>query len=210
MFNKAINNHTNTQVTSSSEKGLTKEQWLKKGITHYENLQYKEALEACEQAIQIDPAYARAYHGKGLALTQMKAYEEAKRAYEQANRLAPTNAKICKDMAELFYMLEDYAKSRIFYKKAIHLDKKFEKGYFEKANTLRRIAYQFEHEKQWEEAIKAYYTVLSFNPDDIRARRTITNIRMKDAPLIIEPAPMTNHNNIIHPFNCTCPECYEY
>jgi hypothetical protein len=38
---------------------------IKEGVSHFNAKRYKECLDACERAIQLDPDCARAYHGKG-------------------------------------------------------------------------------------------------------------------------------------------------
>jgi tetratricopeptide (TPR) repeat protein len=68
----------------------TKEQWLNECTDHCYARRYAEALSAYEQAIRLDPKYALAYYGKGVALDKLKRYEEALSAYEQAIRLDPS------------------------------------------------------------------------------------------------------------------------
>ena len=48
---------------------------------------YEEALAAYEQAIHLDPSYAKAYNGKGIALDALKRNQEAQKAYEKARQL---------------------------------------------------------------------------------------------------------------------------
>src|SRR5438034_5167240 len=67
----------------------TKEQWLAEGLTHHKAGHYEQALKAFDQAMLIDPDYARAYRSKGDVLYDLKRYEEALAAYEQAIRLDP-------------------------------------------------------------------------------------------------------------------------
>src|SRR5437764_6166647 len=71
----------------------TKEQWLIEGIKNYTSKWYDEALQACEQAIQLDPRYARAHYGKALALIGLGKYEEAVTFCDKAFELTPKTAK---------------------------------------------------------------------------------------------------------------------
>src|SRR5437763_6907845 len=95
---------TNLQINTSGRSPKTKEQWVEEGISYYKAHRYQEALIACEYAIQLNPTYARAHHGKGLILSKMKEYKEAREAYKQAWKFAPDNAKIYLDMGELLYI----------------------------------------------------------------------------------------------------------
>ena len=48
---------------------------------------YAEGLEACEQAIRLDPNDANAYQNKGDALKRLNRMREAVLAYEMARQL---------------------------------------------------------------------------------------------------------------------------
>ena len=88
-------------------------QYVNIAARYYNTGYYKDALAACEYAIQLDPTCARAYHGKGLVLIQRKRYEEALEAFQKASQLASENAKVHADMAELLYIRRDYENSRL-------------------------------------------------------------------------------------------------
>ena len=45
---------------------------------------YRKAIEACEQAIRLDPSYAEAHNTRGYALNELGRYKEAIKACEQA------------------------------------------------------------------------------------------------------------------------------
>src|SRR5581483_8963924 len=84
-----------------SDLNKTKEQWIDEAIINYKEKSYDKALSSCECAIQLDATFARAFHGKGLILTQQKNYTGAFEAYNKACQLAPQSAKIHFDIAEL-------------------------------------------------------------------------------------------------------------
>ncbi|MFL5592891.1 MAG: toll/interleukin-1 receptor domain-containing protein [Ktedonobacteraceae bacterium] len=76
----------------SSTPPKTREQWEEEGNTLYDLKRYEEALSAHDQAIRLDPNYARAYYDKGFDLRDLKRYEEALSAFDQAIRLDPNDA----------------------------------------------------------------------------------------------------------------------
>src|SRR6266487_1009742 len=65
----------------------TKQEWINEGSALYDLKRYEEALAAYEQAIRLDPNYAYAYHGKGLALDKLRRSKEAQQCYEKARQL---------------------------------------------------------------------------------------------------------------------------
>ncbi len=205
--------NTNKQIIKPNGSQNTKEQWMAAAVAHYKEQRYKEALECCKIAIEIDPGYIRALHGRGVILIQMKEYERARKSYEQALKLAPNNAKIYLDMGELFYILEDYKKSGAFYKKAIQLNGNYEKIYLEKAQALLRKAYPWEYQKCYEEAIKVYKNVLMFKPDETHVHHLLTTfedkLNPKPLPLTSSADPSFSYPNI-HGANCRCPLCMNY
>lgn len=81
--------------------GKTIRHYLREAIDYYKLGQYDEALIACENAILLDPQFARAYHGKGLILVKQEKYNEAFESYQRAYQLDPRNAKLIIDRAKL-------------------------------------------------------------------------------------------------------------
>ncbi len=100
------NNYTGLAYNKANTSQKTKEQWLSEGIHHYNNRRYKQALVACEQAIQFDSSFSRAYHGRGLALAKLKRLEEAVNALQRALHLNPQTAKICVDLGQILTTLD--------------------------------------------------------------------------------------------------------
>ena len=73
-------NYIDLHVNEVGKSQKSKEQYLSEGIAYYKAKQYQLALEACERAIQLDCTYARAFHGKGLALAGLGRNAEAVKA----------------------------------------------------------------------------------------------------------------------------------
>src|SRR5260370_19111528 len=100
----------------------TKEEWLIEGAILMNLRRYEEALAAYEQAIRLDPNFARAYNGKGLTLNSLKRYEEAIAAFEQAIRLDPNNADAYNFKGIALNSLKRYAAPLATLEQAIRLD----------------------------------------------------------------------------------------
>src|SRR5260370_6949 len=115
----------NAQINSFNLSSKTKEQWLQEGITYYNAKSYEESLTACEKALQLDPRYAQAYYGKGLALSKLERYDEAREVYKNAVRFVSSQS-------------QDYAVHAIFlFREGIRL---FELKHYEEALDVYEIA----------------------------------------------------------------------
>lgn len=69
--------------------GKSKEQWVRKGITHYHAKQYREAIAAYSFAIELAPTYTQAYALRGQAYSCLKEYQLAVKDFDQALKLEP-------------------------------------------------------------------------------------------------------------------------
>ena len=207
----------------------SKEQYIEDAVRFYNAKQYEEALKACEYAIHIDAAYARAYHGRGLILTQQTRYKDALNAYQKSCQLEPENAKLRADMGELFYIIGEYEKSSASYKQAILLDKKYERVYNHKAKSLADEALKLHGLLLRDRAIVSLQKALLFNPEEKRARIALSELQCQSDEInsnsffsnearYTSPTSRAyrirennewNISSEIHPFNCRCAKCLE-
>src|SRR2546425_698569 len=75
----------------------TKEEWLRKGLTHYNAKQYKDAIIAFSYAIKVAPAYATAYARRGQVYAYLKEFEKAIKDFDRALVLDPQLAWVAID-----------------------------------------------------------------------------------------------------------------
>ncbi|HUU76200.1 MAG TPA: tetratricopeptide repeat protein [Methanoregulaceae archaeon] len=76
-------------VGASRTTPVTAAEWNALGGTYVNEGRYDLAIGAFDQAIAIEPRYARAYFNKGQALAKLGRHEEAIAAYEKAIELDP-------------------------------------------------------------------------------------------------------------------------
>lgn len=117
---------------------VTKEDFLSQGVKCYREKRYDEALLAYEQAIQIDPSYALAFYGKGLALSQLRSYEyeEALLAYDRSVQLNSSYFRSHKGKGDILYKLGRYDEALASYEEAIRLNPRHAQSYYAKGHTL--------------------------------------------------------------------------
>jgi tetratricopeptide (TPR) repeat protein len=139
-----------------------KEEWLKKGADLRHLKHYEEALAAYEQAIRLDPNYARAYNNKGDILYDLKRYEEALATYEQAIRLDPNYARAYNNKGVVFRHLKRYEEALATYEQAIRLDPNDANAYYRKGHVLERL-------KRYEKALAAFEQAIHLDPNNANA-----------------------------------------
>jgi serine/threonine protein kinase len=127
----------------------TKEEWLDEGNRLYNIGQFQEALQAFENAIQIDPTFADAYEGKTSALCTLGRYPEALTSVETALKLDPSYAASYNDKGNILYEFKSYEDALGYYQRALQLEPDNLEAYLGRATTLGSLA-------RYEEALAAY------------------------------------------------------
>ncbi len=109
---------------------------------------FEESLDCFERALAIDPYFARAHFGKGLAIGQREAAVES---FAAAAQLAPENVVYVYHFGSILCSLENYESAIKVLDKAIRLDGTFWRAYQERAicyqNTDRFQHAQADREK---------------------------------------------------------------
>lgn len=233
------------RTNSPSKFRKTKEQWIEKAIVRYKARHYKDALRACNNAIQLDPNYARAYYGKGLILTRLEIYDEALASYEKARQLGLKfdMGELVHKIGELLYQAKDYGRAGIFFERAIAIDRKYKKSYHTRTGVLLEEVDNCYSRGDINDAWAKLKEASLFNPHDDRVLSTITKLEKERYASMHQTqpdqyehkqnnrdksshggsvsfmhygsSPIQDGNTYIiskkpvHPFNCTCHECYE-
>lgn len=211
----------------------TASHFLKKAIDYYEAGQYDDALNACDNAIHLEPSLARAYHGRGLILSRQQKYQLALEDYQKSLELNPDNAKLHADMGKLLYILGSYEQSGQSFRKAIELNKKYRYIYDVKIQELldKAFALRKTYWKSGTYASKspatAFKEVLLFDPDNEKAKYYVPTTSnqynvsysysgglqpYRSKSQIEQDAIYNNQwalSSSIHPANCRCHLCWE-
>ena len=67
----------------------TKKEWVEEGTKYRDSKQFREAIAAYDNAIELDPQYAFAYYNRGNAYYMQEKYAEAIADYDRALALSP-------------------------------------------------------------------------------------------------------------------------
>jgi tetratricopeptide (TPR) repeat protein len=84
---------------------------LRKGLTHYNAKQFKDAIIAISNAIKVAPAYAMAYARRGQVYAYLKEYEKAIKDFDWALVLDPQLGWVAIDREQAYRQLKRKLKS---------------------------------------------------------------------------------------------------
>src|SRR6266702_6218466 len=153
---------TRSVVASQPDEALTpqktKAQWMKKGNTHYDTKQYKEAIVNYDRAVQLDQNYAIAYNQRGNAYYYLKEYQKAIADYNRAIELDPTMVVAYNSRGNVYYALKEYQKAIVDYNRGIQLDPNYAAVYNSRGNAYYYL-------KEYQKAIADYNRTIQLDPD---------------------------------------------
>jgi tetratricopeptide (TPR) repeat protein len=141
---------------------LSEANWYNKGIALYDQGKYDEAIQAFDEAIEINPQNANAWSTKGAALCQQDKNDEAIQAFDEAIEINPQNADTWNNKGTALASLGKYDEAIQAFDEAIELDPKYAYAWYGKGNALVNLG-------KYDEAIKAYDKAIEINPRDARA-----------------------------------------
>lgn len=131
--------------------------WVERGSLLYTQGNYFDALQAYDNAIELDPNNAKAWHCECIALTSRSKYEEGIKACDKATELDPKDAMAWVKKALALISLGRNEECILAAEMAIELDPKLAIAWIEKGDALAS-------EGKYDEAIKAIDKALEIDP----------------------------------------------
>ena len=129
-----------------------------KGLALYYKGKYVEAISIFDEAIEIDPQYARAWVYKGSALDELGKHEEAIKAYDKAIEIDPQYELPWNNKGIALEELEQFDDALIAYNEAIKLDPEDANAWFRNGYVLGKLG-------ELNESIKAYDKTIEIDPE---------------------------------------------
>ena len=124
--------------------------------------EYDKAIADCGEAIRIDPKFALAYNGRGLAWTARGEYDKAIADYGEAIRLDPKFALACNGRGLAWANKKEYDKAIADYGEAIALDPKTALAYNGRGDAWCA-------KREFDKAIADYGEAIRLDPKNARA-----------------------------------------
>ncbi|MDK2907237.1 MAG: hypothetical protein PWQ66_1198, partial [Petrotoga sp.] len=130
-----------------------------KGVEFGKLERHKEAIEAFDKAIEINPQFAEAWINKGVDLAELERYEEALKAFDKAIEIKPQYAQAWFKKGFALGELGKYEEALKAYEKAIEINPQDDVAWFAKGFALSKLA-------RYEEVLKAFDKAIEINPQD--------------------------------------------
>lgn len=115
-------------------KELNATDWFQRASYFVDNQMPKEALEAFNKVIELDPKYAQAYNGRGFMNMILGNLKGSIYDYTKSIEIDPSNAEPYNNRAIIFEILQDQDKAFKDYSRAIELNPKTPAYYRNRAN----------------------------------------------------------------------------
>jgi tetratricopeptide (TPR) repeat protein len=109
--------------------------FYQKGVTNYEQANYKGAIQNFSEAIKINTKYAQAYNRRGDAYYRLGNYEKAQQDSSEAIRLNPADANAYYDRGFAQYNLGNYNGAILDYNQALELEPQYADAYYARGLT---------------------------------------------------------------------------
>jgi len=157
----------NEKITALNDIGLedykeTTDYWIVLGISYFETKMYKEAIEAYEHAIKINPTFARAYRGLGFIYSELNMYKDAIETIDKAIRLEPDDADTYFTLGFIYGKTNMFFKAAEAFKQAIRIKP-------DHVAAHSRLGLIYDILGMSKEAIESYKQAIRLRPDYVEA-----------------------------------------
>jgi len=138
--------------------------WCNKGFILDYQRKYDEAIDAYDEAIELDPNYAKAWNSKGITLSKQNKLNEGIKCFDEATRLDPNYADAWKNKGIVLYGQGKYDEAVKAFDEATKIDPKMIIAWNNKGNALGK-------QGKFVEAIEAYDEAIRIDPKNAVAQK---------------------------------------
>ena len=120
---------------ANEEKLFQANEWLGKGINHFLNKEYDEAIEDYNGAIALNPKFDMAYNNRGVAYADKGQYDRAIEDYNRAIEINPKFADAYYNRGNAYVKKGQYDRAIEDYNRAIEINPKYADAYMNRGLT---------------------------------------------------------------------------
>ena len=120
--------------------------------------EFEKAIDACNEALIINPDLEGFYYIRGLAYSKLKQHERAIEDYSKAIELDPDDVKAYNNRGNAYYELKQHERAIEDYSKTIELNPNDAEAYNNRGNAYSGL-------NQYERAIEDYDKVIELDPN---------------------------------------------
>ncbi|MDP3110612.1 MAG: tetratricopeptide repeat protein [Thermodesulfovibrionales bacterium] len=142
---------------ATAVKELSATDWFDKGYAFSESGNHKEAINAYNKVIGLEPQDADAYNNRGTAYGYLGNYQQAINDYNKAIQLNPEYVKAYSNRGAVYAYLGNYQQAINDDNKAIQLDPQYAKAYYNRGVAYSGLG-------NYQQAINDYNKAIELNP----------------------------------------------
>jgi tetratricopeptide (TPR) repeat protein len=139
-----------------------------RGVDHWQNHEYDQAVSEFTRAIQINPEYAEAYNSRGITYRDKNEYELAIEDYNKAIEINPQYAEAFNNRGNAYEGKGEYDQAISNYNTAIEINPEYAKAYSNRAITY---YYKGEYNKAWDDIHMAQNLGYQIQPNFLKTLR---------------------------------------
>lgn len=147
------------QKSKELQSRFSASQHLEQGNEYYGQGDYQAALESYNQAIKLDPLYAKAYYNRGLAYGALNNYQMAIEQYSKSIQISPKSSMVYNNRGIIYYNLKRYQEALVDYDKCLTLSPNNSVAYNNRAVLYNELG-------NYEKALSDYNEAISRTPEN--------------------------------------------
>ncbi|MDF0556215.1 tetratricopeptide repeat protein [Kamptonema sp. UHCC 0994] len=132
--------------------------YAKQGDAYFFENRYDEAVNAYNQALQIQPELADTWNNRGVVLTRMQRYSEAIDSYEQATKIRPNYPDAWNNKGVVLLEMQQLPEAIVCYEQAIQAKSDYADAWNNRGVALSKM-------QKYEEAVISYNQALVIRND---------------------------------------------
>lgn len=137
---------------------FTASDYAKQGDAFFFENRYEEAINAYNQALQLQPDLADTWNNRGVVLTRMQRYDDAIASYEQATKIRPNYPDAWNNRGVVLLELQQYQDAIACYEQAIQAKPDYADAWNNRGVALSKM-------QKYEEAVASYNRALQIKND---------------------------------------------
>lgn len=151
------------------------------GDAHLQQQRYSQALQAYEEAVNLDANNSHAWNGKGTALYNQGQYRKAYEAYQRATRIEPDNPDVWVSTGLTLSRLQRHQQALTHFEHALTLNPTYVAAWIGKADAQLDL-------NMPEDAVASYTQALAYDSQSFQAWNGLGNARsfLRDYPGAVE------------------------
>jgi tetratricopeptide (TPR) repeat protein len=186
--------------TPAATPTLSAGEHLDLGIDYAEKGKLNEAIAEYQEAIRLDPNYAKAHYNLGIAYHEQGKLDDAIAEYKEAIRIDPSMADAHINLGVAYADQGKLDEAIAAYREAIRINPDLGDAHL-------NLGLAYDDQGRWDEAIAEYKEVIRINPDDADAHYNLGLVYYRqdklDEAIVawkeairIEPKDSMTHNNL--------------